>query len=378
MKKRRDKIVTTAAFLICGTIFASTFYICHPNTEEPISAHAETNASDFQWEKMMADIGTVVDADYLWPDEDNPEFTGIYRDGKKLDEETMVTITAGTVYHFRGRSGNRTLYTQVYPGKSKNTTLTGETATWYRLLPSAIRNSFEQDGWSWEIGPSYDDRAGLDKDNKKIIIIEDDATAVLYGIGLYLDDIHDYKEDAAFEQEQKVFEDKFGTAGNIFAHAMECYYTKGGELRAVCPKIYAMVAESLSQLDTETAQIRENMESSEPAEQTEKPVLEKELLEYVNNIRSQNDLQSVTWNKENDDNIKGRASEVAILFSETRPDGTDAFGAYTDAVMSEIRIEHIGTMEELYKCAESYFMMPELVSFTCASYKNIAVISFVW
>lgn len=376
-KKYMNKIV--AGFFICGAILTVALYIqLFGGTEKQIIAQAETNGPDFEWKKIAVDEGTTIDADYLWPEEDSPEFTGIYRDGKRLEEEKMVTVTSGTVYHFRGKSGNKTLYAQVYPGTVKSTELKGESATWYRLLPSTIRNGFEQEGWTWETGPSYDDRAELNEDDKKIIIVEDDSTAVLYGIGLYLDNIHDYKSDLAFIEEYDIFESKFGEAGNIFAQALENYYVKGGELRATCPGIYAMVADALSQLDTETARIRENMESSQLQEQTEKPVLKKELLEYVNNMRSQNGLSTVIWNADNDDNVIGRASEVSVLFSETRPDGTDAFTAYTDAVMSEIRIEHSSTTEELYECAASYFQMPELTSFTCASYGNISVIVFVW
>ena len=378
-KKHKDIAAMTAAVLVCGTVFASTFYVYRPATdEEPIFAHAETDAQGFRWEKISIDDGTTVDADYLWPDENNPEFTGVYRNGIKLEEDKMVTITPGSVYHFRGRAGNKTLYTQVYPGHAKSVELKGEAATWFRLIPSAIRGKFEQDGWTWETGPSYDDRAHLDMEDKKIILVEDDATAVLYGMGLYLDNIYDYKADMAFEQEKDIFIEKFGKSQNMFARAMECYYTKGGELRSTCPKIYAMIAESLSQLDTETAQIRENMENTVQQEVTEKPVLMTELLEYVNNMRTQNGLTSVSWDDADDDNIKGRATEVAVLFSETRPDGSDSFSAYTDAVMSEVRVENAASAEELYECAASYFMMPELSSFACASYGDKAVIIFVW
>lgn len=378
-KKYKDRAALAAAVLVCGTVFASTFYVYRPSTdEEPIFAHAEAGGQGFRWEKLFVDEGTTVDADYLWPDEENPEFTDVYRDGIKLDEDKMVTVTPGSVYHFRGKSGNKTLYTQIYPGRVKSSELTGESATWYRLVPSAIRAEFEQDGWTWETGPSYDDRAHLDKENKKIVIVEDDATAVLYGLGLYLDDIHDYKADTAFEQEKDIFTQKFGKPVNAFARAMECYYTKGGELRSICPKIYAMVAESLSQLDTETAQICENIGNTVLQEEAEKPVLMTELLEYVNSIRTQNGLTSVSWDAANDDNIKGRATEVAALFSETRPDGSDSFSAYTDAVMSEVRVENALTATEIYECAASYFMMPELLSFACAAYKDKAVIVFVW
>lgn len=260
-KKRKDSIVTAVIVMVCGAVFASAFYVYKSSMdEEHILAHAETDTQDFKWEKISVDEGTTVDADYLWPEEKDPEFIGVYRNGIKLEENKMVTITSGSVYHFRGTSESKILYTQVYPNSTKSVELTGDSATWFRLIPSAIRNGFKQNGWTWETGPSYDDRAYLDIENKKIIIAEDDAAAVLYGMGLYLDNIYGYGTDMVFEQEKDEFTQKFGESYNMFAMAMECYYTRGGELRSTCPKIYAVVDESLSRLDMEISQLHENME----------------------------------------------------------------------------------------------------------------------
>lgn len=382
MFKYKNEIITT---LLCGVVFATMFctYTTITSKNENITALADTNVKQFKWTKRVIEEGTTVDAAYLWPDETNSSFTAVYRDGKRLADEKMVTITTGGVYHFRGISDKSVLYTEVYVGSLSTIDITsGETGTWYRLLPSAIRNDFEEGGWVWETGWEYTGRAYLDTENNRVMIKSNDFTAVLYGIGLYLDNKYDYADDTAFIQEGTNFTTVFGNTENLFASALEYYYTKGGQLRSTCPKIYAMIAESLSELDSETAQIRENtmtenIHETKP-ENRPNPVLMTELLKYVNIERTQADLPSVTWDSVNDDNVIIRAKEVSVLFSQTRPDGTDAFSAYTDAVMCEMRIINANTVEDIFDSAASYFLMEDMISFNCTVYGNITVLIFIW
>lgn len=380
--KHAGTVVRTAAVALCALAVMGAVFV-YPHSvpkDDSVTALAESGQKAFKWEKKAVTNGTTVDADYLWPEETNAKFTAVYRDGDKLPDDKMVTITPGSVYHFRGMSEESILYTQVYVGTISEIDITsGETGTWYRLLPGSIRTEFEADGWTWETGWEYTGRAYLDSENKRIMVKANDNTAVLYGMGLYLDNKANHNSDAAFEQEGGAFVSIFGDTDNLFASALEYYYTKGGELRSRCPKIYAMVADVMGQLDSETAQIRDGMETSEPAAaQEEKPALMGSLLDYVNARRGEAGLGQVAWDSDDDAGTVIRAKEVKGLFSQTRPDGSDAFSAYRDDVMSEMRVEDVTTVEGLYECASSYFLMPELTSFTCAVYGNVAVIVFVW
>lgn len=382
-----ENLLIVFAFAFMLTVLIGLFMLGVKLLEEGnnsgYSARAEESGKTFKWTKCAVEEGTTVNAAYLWPEETNPVFTSVYRDGKLLEDEKMITIAVGSVYHFRGSSDESVLYTEVYVGAVSELDITsGETGTWYHLLPSAICNEFEESGWIWQTEPEMSDRAYLDLDNSRIMLKSDDYTAVLYGMGLYLDNKYGYVSDAAFTQEDAKFKERFGDAGNLFASALEYYYTKGGELRSTCPMIYAMVADALSQLDNETAQIRENTTTADVTEtETEnksEPALMSDLLEYVNTQRTQAGLDSVVWDSADDDNIIVRVSEVYMLPSQTRPDGTDAFTAYTDAVMSEIRITDANTAKDIYDCAASYFLMRDLKSFNCAVYNNVTVLIFVW
>lgn len=374
-----------AAALLCTVAAAGYGNIVHTADDIAVVAKAEAVGKAFKWDKQIVEKGTTVDAAYLWPNEVNPRFTAVYRNGQEITD-TMITVEPGSSYHFRGISDGAALYTQVYVGFNTPIDVgTGETGMWYRLLPSAIRKEFEEGGWKWETGWEYTGRAYLDSENSRIMMKSDDHTAVLYGMGLYLDSIHNYKEDAAFTQEIDVFESTFGTTENAFASALEYYYTKGGELRSTCPKIYAMVADAMSQLDTETARIRENTmeepqtsEDETPDDANNEPSLLKEMLEFANEKREEAGLLPIAWNDADNENIKVRAKEVVDLFSQGRPDGTDAFTAYTDAVMCEMRLEHISTKEDIFDCAESYFLMENMVSMNCVIYEDIAVLIFAW
>lgn len=377
--KHMDNTVKAVVILLCGAVFAGVFFI-YPKTapkNEAVMALAEENGKAFKWTKRAVDEGTTVDAGYLWPDEVNPSFTAVYRDGRPLSDEKMVTIMAGSVYHFRGASEDANLYTEVYVGSLADTdVMSGETGTWYRLLPSAVRSSFEESGWTWKTGWEYTGRAYLDSENSRVMIKDNDHTAVLYGIGLYLDDKYDYADDKAFEEEGSKFRDVFGSTDNLFALALECYYTRGGELRSTCPEIYAMVADAMAQRGGETAGVRENAASPE-AEPSE-PVLKKDLLEYANTRRGQAGLQPVVWDDADDGGAVTRAKEISTLYSQTRPDGTDAFSAYTDAAMCEMRFTDAVTAQDIFNCAESYFLMQELTSFNCAVYNGVGVLVFIW
>ncbi len=386
--KRMDNTARIITVALCGAIFASTFYV-YPHSspkEDSVTALADVNNKDFKWTKQAVENGTTVDAKYLWPDEVNPSFTTVYRDGKELPKDKMFTITDGSVYHFRGLSDDSVLYTQVYVGLASGIDVTsGETGTWYHLLPSAIRSEFEDSGWTWETGWEYSGRAYLDSENKRIMIKSSDHTAVLYGMGLYLDSKHDYNSDLAFEQESEVFGSTFGNTESLFGSALEYYYTRGGELRSKCPKIYAMVADAMSQMDAETAQIRENTSESDPSSENDtgtasqnSPGLMSDLLEYVNTQREQAGLNPASWDTADDANTVVRVKEIKELFSQTRPDGSDAFSAYTEAVMCEVRLENIGSVQDVYDCAATYFLMPDMTSFNCAVYGDIAVLIFVW
>lgn len=385
MKKDTVYKAGIAAMLLCSVTAAGYRSIIRTADDTAVVAEAKAAGKAFKWDKQIIGEGTTVDAAYLWPDEVNPKFTAVYRNGQDITD-AMITIEPGNSYHFRGQSDDSSLYTQVYVGFGVNLDVeTGETGMWYRLLPSAIRNEFEEGGWEWETGWEYTGRAYLDSENKRIRIKKDDHTAVLYGMGLYLDNLHGYKDDAAFEQERDVFESSFGETENLFASALEYYYTKGGELRSTCPKIYAMAADAMSQLDTETAQIRENtMEEPESPEDEisnetdSEPVFLKDLLIYANERRNDEGLSPVIWNDADDENIKVRAKEVTEFFSQIRPDGTDAFTAYTDTVMCEMRLTHAVTKEDIFTCAESYFLMENVTSMNCIVYDDIAVLIFAW
>ena len=374
--KRMDRIAMATAVLLCGGIFASTFTVTPK--DESIMVSADEDKKEFKWTKCAVEEGTTVDANYIWPDETNASFTAIYRDGKLLSENKIVTITKGSVYHFRGNSDNSILYTEVYVGDISDTEiLTGEAVTWYHLLPSTVRNHFEADGWTWKTGWEYTGRAYLDVDNKRIMIKDNDSTAVLYGIGLYLDNKYNYTEDEAFIQEEELFKDNFGNTDNLFASALECYYARGGELSSKCPKIYTMVASKIASSGSNEEQMV-NTDNSGMLNSVNEPKLMKDMLEYVNVKRVQAGLSPVIWDDANNDNIIIRVNEISVLNSQTRPDGSDAFSAYTNEVMSEMRITDMFTIEEIYKSAESYFLMDNLISFNCALYNHSGIIIFTW
>lgn len=384
-RNRRTNLIAGALVItLSGGIFAGALYT-YPDQmrQTEVTALAEENRKELKWTKQAIEEGITLDADNLWPEEKNPVITEVYRNGKDITE-SMVTITSGSVYHFHGQSDDAILYTEIYPGFLSGSG-SEEQDVWYRLLPSQIREDFEENGWTWEVGWEYDGRVHLDGENRCIRIKSADPTAILYGMGLYLDQEYGYAEDAAFEQEADRFQTVFGNTQNSFASALECYYVKGGELRSTCPKIYAMIADVMLQLDTETAEIREATKTEtqpESEEDTEKPAFSvmdtDSLLGYVNEQREKAGLLAVTWDSENEDAVCVRAEEVNRVFSQTRPDGTEAFSAYTDTVMSEMRLEQASDVETIYHCAENYFLMENLKSFVCTVYENVAVLAFIW
>lgn len=395
-------VLIRAAVMAVGVAVASgLLFMAHgvPKEKDKIIANAESGIKEYKWTKKAVEKGTTVNADYLWPDEPNAAFTAVYRDGERLPDDKMVTVTEGSVYHFRGISDESVLYTEVYVGLLPEVDVTkGESGTWYGLLPSAVRKIFEEKGWVWQKGWEYTDKAYLDKGSRRVMIKDSDPTAVLYGIGLYLDDEYGYSKSSAFNDEGPVFTDVFGETENLFASALEYFYTKGGELRSTCPKIYAEVAGMVSKFDG-SAPIAE---STALPIKTPKPVLSENpylgptsgtgsiqdtadspipvagLLDYVNSQRMQAGLNEVSWDSANDDNICIRMQEVMTLFSQNRPDGSDAFTAYAGMVMSEIRIMDAYTVEDIFASASSYFLMDRLESFNCVVYGNIALLIFTW
>lgn len=242
------KIITALLFGMILSMIVLTYYaVSFQNFS--ITAQADEKKRELKWTICSIEEGTTVDASYLWPEEVGAEFTGVYRDGKRLSEDKMYTITAGNVYHFRGISDDSVLYTEVYVGYSRQSILSDDILSdspWYSLLPSFIRSEIKDDGWEWEYGPEYGDRAYLDFDSRRIVIREDDPTAVLYAAGLYLDDKYGYSDYTAFIQEYEKFTDTFQDTGSLFASALEYYYTKSGELRSTCPDIYAVIEYALS------------------------------------------------------------------------------------------------------------------------------------
>lgn len=364
-------------------------------------AHAA--APGFSWSRQGTEEGTVLDARALWPDAESPVITAVYRDGISLPDASSVTVSSGSVYHFRGKDGDRVLYMQVYPEGQKGVDISsGTTGTWYNLLPSSIRESFESSGWEWEMTDGNLGRAYLDTAYSKIMVKEGDGQAVLYGMGLYLDHTNRYRDDPAFAQEKDKFEETFGSPDNPYAAALEYYFTKSGELKSTCLKIHALVAESMSQLDAETTRIRQETlsagqtgtDSGQPGVHTQQPgnqtdgssssqqgsntSVSDKLLSYVNDKRSDAGLSAVGWDSADESAVRTRAGEMSISFSPVRPDGSDAFTAYTDEVMTEMRLENISTIEDIYNCGEDYFLMDGLVSFTYARQGSYAVVVFVW
>lgn len=231
--------------LLCIVLFLGVFYLIL--SAKSVSVKADEKKKEYKWTKITADEETTIDAQYLWPEEQNPLITAVYRNGIRLETDNMYTITKGTVYHFRGRSDDSVLYTQVYVGTALPE-ITKNADTWYRLLPSAVRENFENDGWEWDIGWEYGNRAELDYEEKRLLVKDGDDTAVLYGIGMYLNNKYNYETNIAFQDEYAQFTITFGSDEDLFAGAFENYYTKSGELKSKCPKIYALVSEVLSQL----------------------------------------------------------------------------------------------------------------------------------
>ena len=390
MRKLKNGILVKSVFIF-SMMFLMTIcslYFIRDTDISGITASAEENSKEFKWTKKAVENGTTLDASYLWPDETDPVLTSVYRDGKLLSDRNMIIVTPGSVYHFRGRSNNAVLYTEVYVGSVSVTDMTsGESGTRYQLLPSSVRKSFEDDGWMWKTGWEYTGRAYLDLENKRIMIKDNDPAAVLYGMGLYLDYKYEYADDRVFDLEDKEFTDTFGSTENRFASALEYYYTRGGELESKCPKIYTVISDILSKLDagtpgtsnrSETESETDSDNHSENESNSSESTFKTDLLTYVNSKRSDAGLTPVIWDSTDDENINIRVREVSELFSQTRPDGTEAFSAYTEAVMSEMRLENAGDRETIYECAESYFLMEDLKSFNCAVYDNTTVIIFVW
>ena len=66
--------------------------------DNAVTALADSEKKGIEWEKQAVPAGTTIDAEFLWPDEMDPEFTAVYRDGQLIDDK-MITITAGSVYH---------------------------------------------------------------------------------------------------------------------------------------------------------------------------------------------------------------------------------------------------------------------------------------
>lgn len=382
MADKNLKTFIAAVAVLSSAVFAaysvSSFISSVKNSDLTVSA--DMAKKGLKWTKQAIEEGTTIDAAYLWPDETDPVFTSVYRDGKQMDG-TMFTLTSGSVYHFRGISDESVLYMEVYTGSiSGMDASSGETGIWYHLLPSAIREDFENDGWVWQSGWEYSGRAYLDLDGSCVMIKAGDPTAVLYGVGLYLDDKYGYSSDAAFGTKGTEFSSIFGYSDNLFASALEYYYTRGGELRSSCPEIYAMVAEALSELDHEMARIREETIMGEmPGDGPDDGVIFMEgLLQYVNEKRSGAGLWPVAWDKDDDGAVAMRAKEVSVLFSQTRPDGSDAFSIYTDSVMCEMRLEDVTAADAIYGYAEDYFLNSDMISFTCAVYGDTTVLAFVW
>lgn len=368
----RSKLFLASAFILAFAAFGILFFISAAGDRFNVSA--DENRKDLKWTKQAIEEGTTVNAEYLWPDEINPEFTSVYRGGEKLSDEKMITLTKGSVYHFRGKSENSILYTEVYVGSTTNMdVMSSEIGMWYGLLPSAIKKTFETDGWKIEESQEYTDRASIDFNDKHILVNENTPSAVLYGMGLYLNKEHDYHTDKIFVEEEERFKELFGSTDDMFAAALEQYYTKGGKLRSECPGIYEMVANVIAGLDVtvETMQTRINVSNTDP-------ILNIELLKYVNNKRTEIGLEPVIWNEEDNENIIIRTKEVAKQFSQIRPDGTDAFTAYSDTVMCETRLMDADGMEGIFENTKTYFLKEDMKSFNCAVYGNIAVLIFTW
>lgn len=233
-------------FAIALVIF-SPFILKILYEKDDIMAHAQTG-KEFKWTKQAMEEGITVNAGYLWPDESDPVFMAVYRDGSAMADEDMVTIAPGSVYHFWGTSDGSILYTQVYTenAQAAGSVTQDETGTWYRLLPSAVRSDFENSGWTWTRASGQTGSVYLDLENQCVVMENDDPAAILYGVGLFMDYKYDYAEDVAFEQESGIFENVFGDTDNLFAESLECYYTRGGELENACPMIYSAVKQILS------------------------------------------------------------------------------------------------------------------------------------
>lgn len=388
-KKGIAIIVGTSCIAILSAINVTN--TCTDANKRSIVASAVNNVKDYKWTKKVVDDGTTINVEYLWPDEPNASFTSVYRDGKKLSDEKMITITPGSVYHFRGVSDTSILYTEIYVGTpAKFDVMSGETGTWYNLLPSKLRKLFEKSGWTWQIGWEYTGRAYLDTDGKRIMIKENDPKAVLYGMGLYLDNKYGYSSDEAFKSEGDVFTNTFGTTDNLFAQALECYYAKGGELQTVCPNIYVLVTKSVTGDDKRLGAAQTSKKSRQMPEKSEKPietpmnvaeaepVLMKDLLRYANKKRKNAGLRTISWSTANDKNVSTRVREILEHPSQTRPNGTDAFSAYTKSIKCEIRMKHISTPKEAFESASRYFYLKNLKSINCATYEDAGILIFEW
>ena len=374
-KKYRDAGAAVVAVLLCGGIFSSTFFMYpYENPKDSaVTALADSEEKGLVWDKKAIPEGTTVDADFLWPDEMDPEFTAVYRDGQLIDDK-MVTLTAGSVCHFRGKAGSTMLYTEVYPGNiGKSEASSEEAGIWYKLLPSVIRKDFEQDGWTWSTEEEQESRASLNKENKAIMIAAEDKTAILYGMGLYLDSVHGYNDDKVFSEEGDTFTASFGEHDNLFASAVEYYHTKGGELKSTCPGIYSFVANALSQ--NAVVEKPEGESPSEDVDTQSGPVLLKDMTEYANEKRAEMGLEPIKWDDADDENIIARMKAYKDM---PGPVHEYPESAYTDAVMCEIFLDNVYNVSDVYYCAESYFLTAEVKSFNCVLYDGSGTLIFVW
>lgn len=349
------------------------------NAAFPVEAAG--NDRPYGWTKQAIGEGTTVDARYLWPDEPDPSFTAVYRDGKRMEDDSMYTLTSGSIYHFRGTSNGSSLYAQVYVGRASRVDgASGDVSIWYGLLPSQVRDGFEGNGWTWTAIPGQEERAMLDHENHRILVRDDDPQAILYGVGLYLDAMYGYADDAAFTQEGNDFETIFGHADNLFASALECYHVRGGELRSRCPKVYAMVAEAMSQLDGNTKRIREEtlagvpatgMLTDIPAGDGSGPTLLTGLLDHVNGERTRAGLDPVARDSADDGCIMSR---METYLGQQDDDGS----TYTDAVKCEIFLENVYSVQDVYSCAEGYFLMEDMKAFNCVMQDGYGILVLVW
>ena len=97
--------------------------------------------------------------------------------------------------------------------------------------------------------------------------------------------------------------------------------------------------------------------------------------EYVNGKRAEAGLEPFAWDSADDENIRARIN----AYSDTsEPVHEYPESAYTDAVMCEIFLDNVYSVDDVYYCAESYFLTEEVKSFNCVLHDGIGVLVFVW